>query len=52
MQAVFYELSAEDMSEVSMKHEIQAVPTVLLFRAGKAVDRWLQEEEGEGQDKE
>ena len=47
MQAAFYELSAEEMSEVSMKHEIQAVPTVLLFRAGKAVDRWLQEEEGE-----
>lgn len=38
-KAVFYELSAEDLAEVSMKHEIQAVPTVLLFRAGKAVDR-------------
>merc|ERR1719347_1719071 len=34
-----YTLQAEQLSEVSMKHEIQAVPTVLLFKGGKAVDR-------------
>ena len=26
-------------NQVSLKHEIVAVPTVILFRAGKAVDR-------------
>jgi len=35
----FYELQAESLPEVSMKHEIVAVPTVLLFREGKAIDR-------------
>lgn len=35
----FHELAAESLPSVSMKHEIVAVPTVLLFRRGKAVDR-------------
>jgi Grx4 family monothiol glutaredoxin len=30
---------AEDHSEICLKHKISAVPTVLLFRAGKVVDR-------------
>eukprot|EP00088_Acartia_fossae_P008701 TRINITY_DN14174_c0_g1_i1.p1 TRINITY_DN14174_c0_g1~~TRINITY_DN14174_c0_g1_i1.p1 ORF type:complete len:324 (+),score=59.89 TRINITY_DN14174_c0_g1_i1:44-1015(+) len=34
-----YEIEAEKMAEISMKHEIVAVPTVILFRGGKAVDR-------------
>jgi len=32
-------LQAESLPEISMKHEIVAVPTVLLFREGKAIDR-------------
>ena len=35
----FYQLAAEGVPNVSMKHEIVAVPTVLFFRNGKAVDR-------------
>lgn len=35
----FHQLAAESLPNVSMKHEIVAVPTVLLFRRGKAVDR-------------
>jgi len=35
----FYQLAAESLPEISMKHEIVAVPTVILFRRGKAVDR-------------
>ena len=35
----FHQLAAESLPSVSMKHEIVAVPTVLLFRKGKAVDR-------------
>jgi len=35
----YYKLEAEEMLELSMKHEIVAVPTLLLFRAGKAIDR-------------
>jgi len=38
-KAKFYQLAAEDMAEVSMKHDIVAVPTVLLFKGGKTVDR-------------
>lgn len=34
-----FQLEAEKLTEVSLKHEIVAVPTVILFRAGKAVDR-------------
>ena len=32
-------LSTSQSCQVSLKHEIVAVPTVILFRAGKAVDR-------------
>jgi Grx4 family monothiol glutaredoxin len=35
----FYKLAAEEMPEISMKHEIAAVPTLLLFHSGKAIDR-------------
>lgn len=35
----FYQLQAENLPEISMKHEIVAVPTVLLFRHSKAIDR-------------
>lgn len=38
-KVTFYQLAAEELSEISMKHEIVAVPTVLLFKGGKAVDR-------------
>jgi len=38
-QVKFYQLQAESLPELSMKHEIVAVPTVLLFRQGKAIDR-------------
>ena len=38
-QVNFFQLEAEKMPEISMKHEIVAVPTVLMFRGGKAVDR-------------
>jgi len=34
-----YEVEAEKLAEISMKHEIVAVPTVILFKGGKAVDR-------------
>lgn len=35
----FLDVPAEDLSEVSLKHQIDAVPTVIFFKAGKAVDR-------------
>lgn len=35
----FVQLEAEDLPEISMKHEITAVPTFILFSGGKAVDR-------------
>ncbi|XP_044259125.1 glutaredoxin 3 [Tribolium madens] len=35
----FYKCQAEDLSEVSLKYKIEAVPTVLLFRSGKVIDR-------------
>jgi len=35
----YFRLAAETMPEISMKHEIVAVPTILLFRSGKAIDR-------------
>jgi len=34
-----YSIEAEKLPEMSMKHEIVAVPTVILFKGGKAVDR-------------
>jgi len=35
----FYSCPAEDLSEVSLKYNIEAVPTVLLFQSNKKVDR-------------
>lgn len=37
-QAKFYSCPAEDLSEVSLKYKIAAVPTVLLFRSGKVLE--------------
>lgn len=35
----FLNVPAEDLSEVSLKHQIDAVPTVLFIRGGSAIDR-------------
>lgn len=35
----FLNVPAEDLSDVSMKHEIEAVPTVLFVRSGTVFDR-------------
>uniref|UniRef100_A0A182PS52 Uncharacterized protein n=1 Tax=Anopheles epiroticus TaxID=199890 RepID=A0A182PS52_9DIPT len=35
----FLDVPAEDLSELSMRHQIDSVPTVLFLRAGTAVDR-------------
>lgn len=35
----FVDVPAEDLSEVSLKHQIDAVPTVIFFKAGTAIDR-------------
>uniref|UniRef100_A0A2M4APD1 Putative glutaredoxin-related protein n=1 Tax=Anopheles triannulatus TaxID=58253 RepID=A0A2M4APD1_9DIPT len=35
----FLDVPAEDLSEVSLHHQIDSVPTVLFFRAGTAIDR-------------
>ncbi|XP_053698102.1 glutaredoxin 3 [Sabethes cyaneus] len=35
----FIDIPAEDLSEVALKHKIDAVPTVIFFKAGSAVDR-------------
>lgn len=32
-------VSAEDLSDISIKHQIEAVPTVIFFKNGSAVDR-------------
>lgn len=37
-QAKFYFCPAEDLSEISHKYQIVAVPTVLFFRSGKVID--------------
>lgn len=37
-QAKFYSCPAEDLSEISLKYKIVAVPTVLFFKSGKVVD--------------
>lgn len=34
----FYSCPAEDLSEVSLKYNIEAVPTVILFKSGKTVE--------------
>uniref|UniRef100_A0AAY4BDT3 Thioredoxin domain-containing protein n=2 Tax=Denticeps clupeoides TaxID=299321 RepID=A0AAY4BDT3_9TELE len=38
-QAVFVKLDAEAVPEVSEKYEISAVPTFLLFKSGKVIDK-------------
>lgn len=30
---------AEDLSDISIKHQIEAVPTVIFFKSGSALDR-------------
>ncbi|XP_055546950.1 glutaredoxin 3 [Wyeomyia smithii] len=35
----FLDVPAEDLPEVALKHQIDAVPTVIFFKAGSAVDR-------------
>lgn len=35
----FVNVPAEELSEVSLKHQIEAVPTVLFIQNGKAIDR-------------
>lgn len=35
----FVNIPAEDLSEISIQHQIEAVPTVLFFRSGSAIDR-------------
>lgn len=37
-QAKFYTCPAEDLSEVSNKYKIAAVPTVLFFKSGKLIE--------------
>lgn len=38
-QMKFLEVPAEDLSDISLKHQVEAVPTVIFFQNGKAVDR-------------
>lgn len=38
-QIKFYSCPAEDLSDISLKFKIEAVPTVIYFRSGKEVDR-------------
>ncbi|XP_037932124.1 glutaredoxin 3-like, partial [Teleopsis dalmanni] len=38
-QLQFYSLNAEKYAEISLKHQIDAVPTIIFFKAGTAVDR-------------
>lgn len=35
----FLNVAAEELSDISLKHQIEAVPTVLFIRNGKALDR-------------
>lgn len=35
----YLNVPAEDLSDVSLKHQIEAVPTVIFFRSNKAIDR-------------
>nr|CAH7720925.1 unnamed protein product [Callosobruchus chinensis] len=37
-EVMFYSCPAEDLSEVSLKYKIEAVPTVVIFRSGKVVE--------------
>lgn len=38
-QIKFYKCLAEELSDIALKYKIEAVPTVLLFRSGKEIDR-------------
>lgn len=38
-QIQFLNVPAEELSELSLKHQIEAVPTVLFIQNGKAIDR-------------
>lgn len=38
-QLQFLDVAAEDFAEISLNHQIEAVPTVLFFRNGTALDR-------------
>lgn len=38
-QMSFVEVQAEELSDISLKHQVEAVPTVIFFQNGKAVDR-------------
>lgn len=38
-QVKFYNCIAEELSEISLKYNVEAVPTVLYFRSGKEIDR-------------
>lgn len=38
-QMKFVEVPAEELSDLSLKHQVEAVPTVIFFQNGKAVDR-------------
>uniref|UniRef100_A0A336LI50 CSON010725 protein n=1 Tax=Culicoides sonorensis TaxID=179676 RepID=A0A336LI50_CULSO len=35
----FVEVPAEELSDISLNHQVEAVPTVIFFQNGKAVDR-------------
>lgn len=35
----FIDIAAEDFSDISLKHQIEAVPTVIFFKQNKALDR-------------
>jgi len=38
-QIQFIDVPAEELSEISLKHQVEAVPTIILFQNGKAIDR-------------
>jgi len=38
-EAKFCKCQAEDLSEISLKYKIEAVPTIILFRSSKVIDR-------------
>lgn len=38
-QLQYLDVPAEELSEISLKHQIEAVPTVVFFKRGTAIDR-------------
>lgn len=38
-QIQFIEVPAEELSDISLKHQVEAVPTIIFFQNGKAIDR-------------